>query len=99
MLSSMLGMGLSGTAASGGLAGAMPFIGAGVGAGSELMNQNEQKKAREREESNPNSPNYRPKHRRMTEIQNALNQYREQKLSGQLTLAQSAFDWANSLRG
>lgn len=73
-------------------------IGAALGLATGLASDNQKKKAKERDESNPNSPNFRPKHRRMTQIQNTLNAFREQKLAGQLTMAQSAFNWADSLR-
>lgn len=73
-------------------------LGAAFGLAAGAVSDNQKKKAKERDESNPNSPNFRPKHRRMTQIQATLNAFREQKLAGKLTLAQSAFNWADSLR-
>lgn len=64
-------------------------IGAAVGGGAGLFSDLEKRKQMKA---------MRPKNRRMTEIQNALTAYREQKVAGQMTMAQSAFDWANSLR-
>lgn len=89
-----------GTAASTGGMGSFagPLIGAGVGGITGAVSDNEKKKARERDESNPNSPNYRPKNRRLTQLQTSLNAYRQQKLAGQMALSQAAFQWADSLR-
>lgn len=73
-------------------------LGMALGGITGAVSDNQKKKAKERDESNPNSPNFRPKHRRMTQIQQTLNAFREQKLAGKLTMAQSAFNWADSLR-
>jgi len=83
----------AGATAGGGIPGVGTVVGAATGGVSgligDLFNRKERKKAERAS---------RPKHRRMTAIQEAMNAYREQKLAGQLTMAQSAFDWSNNLR-
>jgi hypothetical protein len=69
------------------------IAGSVIGGGAGLFSDLEARKERKKQERAS-----RPRHRRMAQIQDALNTFREQKLSSQLTMAQSAFDWANSLR-
>jgi hypothetical protein len=68
-------------------------IGTVVGGGAGLYSDMEKRKQRKKEEAAS-----RPRHRRLAQIQDALNAYRETKLAGQLALSQAAFSWADSLR-
>lgn len=68
-------------------------VGAAAGAGAGAYAEGEEGKQQAEQERMMYG-----EHRRMNRIQKALNAYREQKLASQLSAAQSAFSWADSLR-
>lgn len=84
---------LSAAGAGAGAAGGAGLLSAGLGAGAGIFSDMEKRKARKKEEKAS-----RPERRRLTEIQQALQAYRETQLASQLTTAQAAMDWSQNLR-
>lgn len=76
-----------------GAAGGAGLLSAGLGLGSGIMSDVEKRKERKKAEKAS-----RPERRRLTEIQQALQAYRETRLASQLTTAQAAMEWAGNLR-
>lgn len=91
-MAGMQGMGMG--AMQGGLTGSSvapgigTIIGAGLGAASGAMSDREKKKQAEQG---------RPKRRRLKKLQDALSAYQQQKLAGNMTLAQSAFNFGQNV--
>lgn len=82
----------------GGLGSVAGPVGAVAGGGMGLFSDLQKKKEADRQRQRENEEKYPGGHRRMGQIMNALNAYREQKMAGQLALSQAAFQWADSLR-
>jgi hypothetical protein len=73
-------------------------IGAGIGGGMGFLSDSQKKKEQEKQQQRADEERYPGGHRRMGQIMEALNAYREQKMAGQMALSQAAFSWADSLR-
>lgn len=88
-----------GAVSGGGLsAGGASLLGAGIGGGMGFLSDSQKKKEQEKQRKREEEERYPGGHRRMGQIMEALNAYREQKMAGQLALSQAAFSWADSLR-
>lgn len=73
-------------------------IGAGIGGGMGFLSDSQKKKEQQKQQQRADEERYPGGHRRMGQIMEALNAYREQKMAGQMALSQAAFSWADNLR-